>query len=113
MADNKRRSRSGSSNPYRTVSASERRARRKARDGGSRPAAAVATTGSAAAAAAQVHDAIPQDVVNDMLNHPTKIVTEDQLRSEYGYVMADIRNMFLLALGLIVLLVVLALVLPH
>jgi len=107
MADNKRRSRSGSSNPYRTVSASERRARRKAREGGSRPAAAVA------APAGQVYDAIPQDIVNEMLSNPTKAVTEDQLRSEYGYVMTDIRNMFLLALGLIVLLVVLAAVLPH
>ncbi|MBE0689434.1 MAG: hypothetical protein IH587_04860 [Anaerolineae bacterium] len=107
MAENKRRSRSGSSNPYRTVSASERRARRQARTGGSRPVAA------AAAPSGQTHEVIPQDIVTEMLHNPTKTVTEDQLRNEYGYVLTDIRNTFLLALGLIVLLVVLAAVLPH
>ncbi|MCL4248191.1 MAG: hypothetical protein KJ065_08600 [Anaerolineae bacterium] len=107
MAENKRRSRSGAANPYRTVTASERRARRQAREGKNRAAAAAAPAGGAA------QEVIPQDIVNEMLHNPTKVVTEDQLRTEYGYVMADIRNMFLLALGLIVLLVVLAAVLPH
>ncbi len=53
------------------------------------------------------------DVVADILAHPTKIVTEDELRAQYGFVIADLRNMGLLALGLMVALVVLAQILPR
>ena len=49
--------------------------------------------------------------VANMLLHPTQIVTEAQLREEYGYVLADLRSMFLLAAGLLVVLVALAFVL--
>ncbi|MDX2138253.1 MAG: hypothetical protein SF123_09165 [Chloroflexota bacterium] len=108
MADEPRRKRgtSGSANPYRTVSASERRARRRARDG-SAPAPSTAAAARAEAAA------LPQEMVNELLQNPTKTVTEEQLRSEYGHVLADIRSMFLLALALVVLLIVLATVLPR
>jgi hypothetical protein len=100
MSENRRKS---SSNPYRTVSASERRARRRARDGGAKP------TPTERAAAPE----LPQELVNEMLLNPTKVVTEEQLRGEYGYVLADIRSMALLAAGLVVLLVVLATLLPR
>lgn len=99
MSENRRKS----NNPYRTVSASERRARRRARDGGAK----VSPAERAAA------PELPPELVNEMLLNPTKVVTEDQLRNEYGYVLADIRSMALLAAGLVVLLVVMATVLPR
>lgn len=99
MSENRR---NRGNNPYRTVSASERRARRRARDGGAKPA-------SVERAAPE----LPQDLVSEMLLNPTKVVTEEQLRGEYGYVLADIRSMAILAAGLVVLLVVLATVLPR
>ncbi len=52
------------------------------------------------------------DVVANMLENPTITVTEDQLRSEYSYVISDLRSMAILAVGLIVLLAILATVLP-
>lgn len=105
MTENNRRNRTGSNNPYRTISASERRARRRAR--GEMPAA------FASAERRRAETNLPQDVINELLHNPTKIVTEDQLRSEYGYVLTDIRGMFILAAGLIVLLFALATVLPR
>jgi type II secretory pathway component PulF len=57
--------------------------------------------------------AITQDLVNELLLNPTKQVTEEQLRADYSYVVADIRSMAILALGLIVLLIVLATLLPR
>ena len=52
--------------------------------------------------------AIGSDAMQQLLTKPTKFVSEEELRSEYGYVVADIRNMFLLAGALMVLLVILA-----
>lgn len=48
-----------------------------------------------------------------LLENPTKTVTPEALRAEYGHVIADLRSMFLLAGGLVVVLVVLAIVLPR
>lgn len=48
-----------------------------------------------------------------LLAHPTKTVTEDELRTTYQYVAADLRSMGILALALVVLLVVLAQILPR
>lgn len=53
-----------------------------------------------------------QETVSDLLRHPTRTVTEAQLRKEYGYVLTDLRSMAVVSAGLIVLLVVLAQVLP-
>jgi hypothetical protein len=52
------------------------------------------------------------DIVANMLEHPTIMVTEDQLRKEYGYVTADLRSMGITAVALIAALVVLAQILP-
>lgn len=46
--------------------------------------------------------------IEDLLEHPTKTVTETQLRADYGYVLADLRNMGVLAAGLFIFLIVLA-----
>jgi hypothetical protein len=46
--------------------------------------------------------------VQKMLANPTKVVTEEQLRQEYGYVLADLRSMGLLAAALVVALIMMA-----
>ncbi len=46
--------------------------------------------------------------VKYLLEHPTRIVTEPELRAEYGHVLFDLRNMGLLAVVLIGLLVILS-----
>ncbi|MDQ7026549.1 MAG: hypothetical protein Q9P01_04595 [Anaerolineae bacterium] len=48
------------------------------------------------------------DTIRDMLENPTIAVSEEQLREEYQHVLVDLRNMGVLAAGLMVLLVVLA-----
>ena len=52
------------------------------------------------------------DIVNNMLEHPSIVVTEAQLREEYTYVLTDLRSMFIVAAALIVGLIVLAQILP-
>jgi len=49
--------------------------------------------------------------VADLLAHPTKLVSEEELRQQYSYVLRDLRSMGLLAAVLIVVLVILAQVL--
>lgn len=46
--------------------------------------------------------------IGRILAHPTKIVTEAELRERYGYVLRDLRSMAILAAILVVVLVVLA-----
>jgi hypothetical protein len=48
------------------------------------------------------------ETVQQLLANPTKVVTEDELRREYGYVLSDLRSMGLLAAGLVVALVIIA-----
>jgi hypothetical protein len=48
------------------------------------------------------------ETVRQLLANPTKIVTEDELRKEYGYVLSDLKSMGLLAAGLVVALVIIA-----
>lgn len=48
------------------------------------------------------------EAMERMLANPTKFVTEDELREEYGFVLADLRHMGILAAGLMVLLIGLA-----
>lgn len=51
--------------------------------------------------------------VRNLLANPTKIVTEDQLRQEYSYVLADLRSMGTLAAILFVALIVVAQILAN
>ena len=51
------------------------------------------------------------EMVKNRLLHPTRIVTEDQLREEYGYVISDLRTIAIIAVAMVVLMVVLAQVL--
>ncbi len=63
-------------------------------------------------AAAQIQQAkrgeLDNDVIAELLHNPTKYVSEEELHAEYGFVLRDLRNMFVLAAALMVLLVVLA-----
>jgi hypothetical protein len=51
---------------------------------------------------------VDADLIRELLENPTTFVTEAQLRKEYQHVLYDLRNMGLLAAGLMVLLVILA-----
>ncbi len=55
---------------------------------------------------------LSQDVISEMLENPTIEVSEDELRHEYGFVIADLRSMGLLSVALIVALFALAEFLP-
>jgi hypothetical protein len=57
-------------------------------------------------------DEMDMDYIRNRLEHPTRTVTEEQLRQEYSYVTKDLRSMAILAVALIAALVVLAQVLP-
>ncbi|NWG16523.1 MAG: hypothetical protein HXY41_07795 [Chloroflexi bacterium] len=51
---------------------------------------------------------LDMETVRYHLMHPTKIVTPEELRRQYGYVASDLRRIGLLAAGLIVVLIVIA-----
>lgn len=93
-------------NRYGTVSASQRRAVASAKAGDRRGRSQLAGAKSRQAE-------LDSETISDLLDNPTVFVTEAELKSQYSFVIADLRNMFMLAAGLMVLLVVLALVLPH
>ncbi len=48
--------------------------------------------------------------IEELLHNPTRVVSEDELRDQYGYVLKDLRNMGLLAAALFAALIVIALV---
>jgi hypothetical protein len=54
------------------------------------------------------YEDMSQEDIGYLLEHPTKIVTEDALREQYGYVLADLRSMAILAAALFVALIVIA-----
>jgi hypothetical protein len=53
-------------------------------------------------------EAMGTDIVRNRLLHPTRVVTENQLREEYGYVMRDLRMIGLISIAMIVLMIVVA-----
>lgn len=65
-----------------------------------------------ASGASRAQESYSQETVSELLRHPTRTVTEGELRKEYGYVLTDLRSMAVVSAGLVVLLVVLAQVLP-
>jgi len=84
-----------------TVSARERRAREKAQSGKISPTADVKDV------------ALTTAQISELLDHPTKTVSEADFRTQYAYVLKDLRSMGLLTAALFGLLIVLALVLPQ
>lgn len=57
-------------------------------------------------------DQYDMDYVRYQLQNPTKMVTTEELRQQYGYVAYDLRQIALLSVGLIFALIVISLVLP-
>lgn len=114
MPQDSPQNRKSSANPYRTISASERRARRQAREAGKVriPTGDAPGRRGVERAKPTPSNVLPQELINELLANPTKVVTEDDLRRDYSYVIADLRSMALLAVALVVLLVALALILP-
>ena len=55
--------------------------------------------------------ALEGEYVAELLANPTKVVTEDDLRADYGFVIKDLRNMGILAAGLFIALIIISLVL--
>ena len=53
---------------------------------------------------------LDSEYVAEMLANPTKVVTEEELHEDYGYVIRDLRNMGILAAVLFVALIGIALV---
>ena len=51
------------------------------------------------------------EYVAELLANPTKIVSEDDLRADYGFVIRDLRNMGILAAILFIALVIVSLIL--
>ncbi len=51
------------------------------------------------------------EYVAELLANPTKVVTEDDLRADYGFVIRDLRNMGVLAAALFIVLICAALIL--
>lgn len=53
-------------------------------------------------------EAMGTDIVRNRLLNPTRDVTEDQLRLEYGYVMRDLRTIAIISVAMIALMVIVA-----
>ncbi len=82
------------------------RARRRARAARSRDAVRVSSMGPSRRK--NKDDDLDNSMMAQLLANPTKIVSQEQLQEEYGYVLRDLRNMFILAIVLMVALVLLA-----
>lgn len=55
--------------------------------------------------------ALDAEYVAELLANPTKVVTEDDLRADYGFVIKDLRNMGILAACLFIALIIVSFVL--
>lgn len=56
-------------------------------------------------------DQLDNEIVKNRLMHPTRMVSEAELREEYGYVTKDLRTIAIIAVAMIAIMVVLAQVL--
>jgi hypothetical protein len=93
-------------NPFMTRSAAQRRADKAAREG------RLVTPGVPQPRAKEDARGISQERVAQLLDAPTRTVTEAELRAKYSYVLTDLRSMGLLSAALVVTLIALALILP-
>ncbi|HVU12966.1 MAG TPA: hypothetical protein VHD90_16925 [Phototrophicaceae bacterium] len=88
------------------------RSARDRRTGSTSPTRAPSSTRRRDSSRSSTPRGMRPDLVANMLENPTITITEGQLREEYSYVISDLRSMAILAVGLIVLLAILAEVLP-
>lgn len=98
---------SGGAKSYGARSARERRA-----GGTSTATRSTAPRSTAPRRTSRSSATIRPDIVNNMLENPTIVVTEEELHHQYAYVLSDLRSMAILAVILVVALFVLAEVLP-
>lgn len=97
------------SNKAATDVATAERARRRAERRAERNRSSTPTSSSfAERRKQQKSDRMRSDSIQTMLANPTKFVTQEELRAEYGHVVTDIRNMFALAGVLMVALIIIA-----
>jgi len=68
------------------------------------------TVGAAQLDKRKAEGKLNSNYIADMLEHPTKTVTDEELRAEYGFVLKDLRNMGLLAASLFLVLIFIAVV---
>ncbi len=94
-------------NPYRTRSAAQIRAEREARQKRS----ITSLTDDPRPTPRRIN-VLDNAKVAYLLNNPTRLVTEDDLRRDYTYVIKDLRSMGLLSAALVAVLVALAYLLP-
>jgi hypothetical protein len=103
---------SGGAKSYGARSARERRAGSTGASVVTRTSATERRSSAPRRSSSRSTAAIRPDIVNNMLENPTIVVTEEELHKEYGYVISDLRSMAILAVILVVALFVLAEVLP-
>lgn len=53
---------------------------------------------------------LTHEEVMELLDNPTRTVTEAELHAQYGYVLADLRSMFMLAAALFIVMIVAAVI---
>lgn len=82
-----------------------RRAERRARASGGRGALKASTTG--VKRERRSDSATDHDAIRERLAHPTKSVTEADLRGQYMYVLNDLKSMFVLSAVLVVVIILL------
>lgn len=104
--------------PAAPVSSGKSREQRRAEMRGSTARRSGVYTATAAATGAsprpyvkRKRDELNVEEIDARLRNPDKFVSEEELRSEYNYVVRDIRNMFVLAAGLFATLIALGIVL--
>lgn len=66
------------------------------------------TERSSSARSSRGSDRMDMEMIRERLDNPTRIVSEDELRTEYNYVLRDLRSMGILAAALAAALVVIA-----
>ncbi|MBZ0286187.1 MAG: hypothetical protein K8I30_01130 [Anaerolineae bacterium] len=91
-----------------TPAASSRVAAQRAAAGASRSRAASGRRLQSVQAKGGRKELLDTEAVKNRLLHPTRVVTEAELREQYGYVIRDLRMIAIIAAAMIILMVVLA-----
>lgn len=103
--------RSAYTNPYKTVSAAQRRIQDEVQ--AERAGEEAWRERRRAERQANAEGQLTSEMIAEALHNPTKTVTEAELREQYNHVIADVRSMAILAGALVIVLITLAFVLPR
>lgn len=91
-----------------TTARSSRRRERRERRSSATSSRSSSTAGGPTVVQRNKSGELDNEQIAHLLANPTKVVSEEQLHEEYGYVLRDLRNMAVLAVALMVVLVLLA-----